>query len=268
MFEILSYGFIQRAFLAGGFIAVSCALLGVFLILRRDAMIGHGLAHVIFAGVALGLLLEIMPLLSALAVGILTALAVLKIKQTAGLYGDTAIAIFSSTGFALGVLLVTLSRRFNVDLFSYLFGEVLAIENSEVWISLAITLTVIGGLLWNYPRLMYITFDPESAKVSGIRVERLEMMLTVMTAVTIVLGIKIVGILLIPALLVIPAAGGLQLASHFKGVLIASAVIGFISAAAGLLLSILLDWPPSATIVLLAFLIFLILFAFKKKSNR
>ncbi len=246
--------------MAGIFIAVSCALLGVFLILRRDAMIGHGLSHVIFAGVALGLLLEIMPLLSAMAVGVLTALIILKLKQTAGLYGDTAIAIFSSTGFALGILLATLSQQFNVDLFSYLFGEVLAIGNSEVWISLGLTLIVIGYLLFNYPRLMYITFDPESAKAAGIKVDRLEMMLTIMTAVTVVLGIKIVGILLISALLVIPAAGGLQLVSHFKGALTAAAIIGFISMVSGLTVSILLDWPSSGTIVLFAFLIFLVLF--------
>ncbi|MFQ5721519.1 MAG: metal ABC transporter permease, partial [Candidatus Aminicenantales bacterium] len=121
MNAFLHYGFLQRALLAGIFVAVACALLGVFLILRRDAMIGHGLAHVAFAGVALGLLLQVMPLLAALAVAVLTALGIMKIKEKAGLYGDTAIAIFSSVGFALGLLFVTFAHSFNVDLFGYLF---------------------------------------------------------------------------------------------------------------------------------------------------
>ena len=136
MDAIFHYGFLQRAFLAGIFVAIACALLGVFLILRRDAMIGHGLAHVTFAGVALGLFLNVMPLVVALFIAVGASLVIMQLKVKAGLHGDTAIAIFSSVGFALGILLVTLSHGFNVDLFSYLFGEILAIETSEVFLCL------------------------------------------------------------------------------------------------------------------------------------
>ena len=212
--EFLRYGFLQRALLAGIFVAIACAVLGVFLILRRDSMIGHGLAHVTFAGIALGLLLDVMPLAVATGVAVITALGIMKLKERAGLYGDTAIAIFSSVGFAAGVLIVSLSQGFNIDLFGYLFGEILAIDAFEVSFSIGLALSVVIIVFLNYHKFMYMTFDRESAKVSGIRVRRLDVLLTVLTAVTVVLGMKIVGLLLIAALLVIPAAAGLQIASN------------------------------------------------------
>ncbi len=264
MFELLSYGFFQRAIVAGSFISVGCALLGIFLILRRDAMIGHGLAHITFAGVALGILLNMMPLLSALVVAVLTAIVILKLKDKAGLYGDTAIAIFSSTGFALGVLIITLSNKFNVDLFSYLFGDILAIGRLEVWLSITIALVILIIVTLYYPTFMYITFDRESAKVSGLKVEKLEIWITILTALTVVLGMKIVGILLVSALLVIPAASSLQLAKNFKQALFFSSLISFISVNLGLLTSVLFDLPASGAIVILSFIIFLILLFIKK----
>lgn len=264
MFELLSYGFFQRAIVAGSFISVGCALLGIFLILRRDAMIGHGLAHITFAGVALGILLNMMPLLSALVVAVLTAIVILKLKDKAGLYGDTAIAIFSSTGFALGVLIITLSNKFNVDLFSYLFGDILAIGRLEVWLSITIALAILIIVTLYYPTFMYITFDRESAKVSGLKVEKLEIWITILTALTVVLGMKIVGILLVSALLVIPAASSLQLAKNFKQALFFSSLISFISVNLGLLTSVLFDLPASGAIVILSFIIFLILLFIKK----
>ena len=254
------YGFLQRALVAGVFIAIACALLGVFLILRRDAMIGHGLAHVTFAGVALGLFLNIMPLAVALVVAVAAALIIMKLKVKAGLHGDTAIAIFSSVGFALGILLATLSQSFNVDLFSYLFGEILAIETSEVVFSIALAFVVVLLVVVNYHKFMYMTFDRESAKASGIKVERLDGLLTILTAVTVVLGMKVVGILLVSALVVIPAAAGLQVAKSFKQAIALSGSISIISVVLGLVLAFQLDLPASGSIVLLSFLMFGIMF--------
>ncbi len=257
------YGFLQRAFLAGIFIAIACALLGVFLILRRDAMIGHGLAHVTFAGVALGLFLNVMPLIAALIVAVGASLVIIKLKVKAGLHGDTAIAIFSSVGFALGILLATLSQSFNVDLFAYLFGEILAIETSEVVFSIVLALVVGFLVVWNYHKFMYMTFDRESAKVSGIKVDRLDTLLTLLTAVTIVLGMKVVGILLVSALVVIPAAAGLQIASSFKQVIILSTCISVGSVVVGLILAFFLDLPASGSIVIISFLAFGLLFVIR-----
>jgi zinc transport system permease protein len=267
MDAFLSYGFLQRALLAGIFIAVACALLGVFLILRRDSMIGHGLAHITFAGVALGLFLKIIPLGIALAVAVLTALGIMKLKEKAGLYGDTAIAIFSSVGLAVGIVLATLAQSYNVDLFGYLFGDILAIEASEVWLSVALAVIVVFIVILNYHRFMYMTFDREAAKVSGVKVGRLDVLLTVLTAVTVVLGMKVVGILLVSALVVIPAAAGLQLASNFKQAIIFSSLVAVVSVLFGLFLAYSFDLPASGTIVILSFLFFGLFFLVKRVSK-
>jgi len=264
MEAFLTYGFLQRALLAGVFVAIACALLGVFLILRRDAMIGHGIAHVTFAGVALGLLLNIMPLAMALAVAVLTALGIMRLKERAGLYGDTAIAIFSSVGFALGILIVTLAHSFNVDLFGYLFGEILAISTSEVLLSVVLAIIVVLIVILNYHKFMYVTFDREAAKASGIKVGHLDVVLTVLTAVTIVLGMKVVGILLVSALVVIPAAAGLQLAANFKQAILLSSVVAVISMVLGLFFAFYFDLPASGSIVILSFFFFVLSFLFKK----
>ena len=264
MGAFFAYGFLQRALLAGIFIAVACALLGVFLILRRDSMIGHGLAHIAFAGVALGLFLKIIPLGVALAVAVVTALGIMKLKQKAGLYGDTAIAIFSSVGLAAGIILATLAQSFNVDLFGYLFGDILAIETLEVWLSVFLAVLVVFTMILHYPRFMYMTFDHEAAKASGIKVGRLDVLLTVLTAVTVVLGMKVVGILLVSALVVIPAAAGLQLASNFKQAILLSSLIAVISVLLGLVLAYFLDMPASGAIVVLSFLFFGLFFLLKR----
>ncbi len=257
METLLTYGFLQRALLAGLFISLSCALLGVFLLLRRDAMIGHGLSHLAFAGVALGLFLNIMPIPVAIVVTILGALGIRGLKTRAGLYGDTAIGILSSVGMGAGIILVTISHKFNAGLFGYLFGEILAIEPSEVWLSVILAAVVIVSLLLNYHKLMYMTFDSESARASGIRVGRLDLLLTLLTAVTVVLGMKVVGILLVAALVVIPAASSLRLATNFKTAVIGSCAIALLSVLAGLPLAFFLDLPASGSIVLISFVFFL-----------
>lgn len=262
--SFLSYGFLQRAFVAGIFIALACAILGVFLILRRDAMFAHGLAHVTFAGVALGLFLNMMPLAVALFVAIIAALGILILKRKAGLYGDTAIGIFSSVGMAAGILLASLARSFNVDLFSYLFGEILAIETSEVLLSIVLVIAVVLIVIIYYHKFLYLTFDYESAKASGIRVYRLDILLSVLTAVTVVLGMKVVGLLLVAALVVIPAAAALQVSASFRSALILSSLVAVVSVAFGLFLAFYLDLPASATIVLLCFFFFGVFFAVKR----
>ena len=264
MHALFAYGFLQRAFLAGVLIAVACAVLGVFLVLRKDAMIGHGLSHIAFAGVALGLFLNVLPLAAALVVGVAGALAIVKLKGRAGLHGDTAIGIFSSLGMAVGILLASLARSFNVELMSYLFGDILAIEPLEVWLSIGLAVAVLATVWLNYDKLLFMTFDRESARAAGIKVGRLDTLLMVLTAVTIVLGMKVAGILLVAALIVIPAAAGLQVARSFRTAVRASAVISVAAVAGGLALSIAVNIPASAAIVILCFVAFGALFVLKK----
>lgn len=267
MNALLTYGFLQRALFAGVFVALACALLGVFLILRRDAMIGHGLAHIMFAGVALGLLLNMMPLIAALAVGILAALAIMSLKDKAGVYGDTAIAIMSSIGFAVGILIVSFSNKFNVDLFGYLFGDILAIDSTEVWLSIVLAGSVLFVVILFYRRFMFMTFDRESARAAGIKVKGLDTLLTILTAVTVVLGMKVVGLLLVSALLVIPSAAGLQLASNFKKAMILASIVAILSVILGLVFAFYLDFPASGTIVLISAVFFLLAIVLKKRHK-
>ena len=259
MLQILSYGFMQRALLSGIFIALACALLGLFLVLRRDSMIGHGLSHVTFGGVALGLFLNIAPLMVALVVAMVCSLLILKLKTGARLSEDTSIGIFSSTGMALGIVLAGMSGKFNVDLFGYLFGNILAIDTFEVVIAVALAVAVIVLIGINYQELLYQTFDPESAQTAGIRVGLLNGLLAVLTSITVVIGMKVVGILLVAALLVIPSAAGLQVAANFRQAMLIASTVSVGSVLAGLLLSYYWDLPASGTIVLLSFFSFLAL---------
>ena len=267
MNALLTYGFFQRALFAGVFVALACALLGVFLILRKDAMIGHGLAHIIFAGIALGLLLNVLPLIAALIVGIIAAIAIMNLKEKAGVYGDTAIATMSSLGFASGILIISFSNKFNVDLFGYLFGDILAIDSTEVWLSVALAGSVLFIIILFYRRFMFMTFDRESARAAGIKVQSLDTLLTILTAVTVVLGMKVVGLLLVSALLVIPSAAGLQLASSFKKAIILASGIAVLSVLLGLIFAFYLDFPASGTIVLLSGIFFLLSISFKRGSK-
>ncbi|MCK7480424.1 MAG: metal ABC transporter permease [Candidatus Moduliflexus flocculans] len=164
-------------------------------------MIGHGLSHIAFAGVALGLFLRTScrsPRPSGVAVA--AAIAVMKLKDRAGLHGDTAIGIFSSLGMAVGILLASLARNFNVELMAYLFGDILAIEPLEVGLTVVLAAAVLAAVRLNYGKLLYMTFDRESARAAGVKVGRLDTLLMVLTAVTIVLGMKVAGILLVAAL--------------------------------------------------------------------
>jgi zinc transport system permease protein len=261
MAAFLEYAFLQRALAAGLFIALACAVLGVFLILRKDAMIGDGLAHITFAGVALGLFLRMMPLAVALVFSVAASLGIMKLKERAGLYGDTAIAIVSSSGLALGLILATLSRNPGIALLNYLFGEILAIDTIEVVLSVALALAVVAVIAANYRKLMFMTFDRESAQVAGVPVRRLDALITVLTSVTIVLGMKVVGILLVSALIVIPAAGGLLRASSFKRAIILASAVAAASVAAGLAAAFALDLPASGTIVVVNLILFGVLAA-------
>ncbi len=264
--EILAYSFMQRALLAGLLISIACSVLGVFLILRRDAMLGHGLAEVAFGGIAVGLFLNILPLASAVAIAILGALGMLKLKEKAGVHGDTAIGIMASCGMALGILVVSLAGSFNVNLFGYIFGNVLAIRPSEVWLAGVLAAVVVGVVLIFYQEFFFMTFDEEAARASGIRVELLNSILAVLSAVTVVLAMKVVGILLVAAMIIIPAAAALQIARSFRQAIWLSALISASTVFAGILTAALWDLPPAGTIVVLSTLIFLMSLAVRRSS--
>ena len=254
MMEILSYGFIQRALLAGTLIAVLCSVLGVFLVLRRLSLIGDGLAHVTFGGTAIALSLKLYSasaLLVSLPVVLLSSLGILKLTEKARLGGDSAIGIVSALGISAGIILASVGGGYNVDLLSYLFGNILSITPQEVGIALVLFCVVLLLLYLFFNDLFAIAFDEELARVSGIRTTTINGVLVLLTALSVVLAMKLVGIMLISSLLIVPAVSSLQLARSFKACVALAALQGGGSVVAGIFLSFAANLPTSAMIVLI-----------------
>jgi zinc transport system permease protein len=262
--EFLNYGFVRRAVIAGSFIAVLCSILGPFLVLRRLSLIGDGLAHITFGGVAVGLLLKVYPLYASIPVVLLGGYGILKLIERARLYGDAAIGIVSAAGIALGVLIASVAGGFNVDLFSYLFGNILAVSKEEVALSAVMSLTVLAVIGLFYHELISVTFDEDLAKVSGIRTKTINTVLVMLTAVTVVLAMRLVGVMLVSALLILPAVSAFQSARSFKGAILLSSSFGILSVLTGIFISFSWNLPAGATIVLLNIGIFCTIFLFNK----
>lgn len=259
LFEMFSFGFIQRALLAGSLIAVLCAVLGMFLVLRRLSLIGDGLAHVTFGSVALALVSGLQGaamLLLTLPVVLLSSLGVLRLSGKGRLGGDAAIGIVSSLGVACGVLAAGVGGGFTVDLFSVLFGSILAISRSEIMVALVLFTVVLGGLCFWYNDLVALTFNEDLARVSGIQVRLLNGLLALLTALTVVLAMKLVGVMLISALLILPASTALQVARGFRAALLVAVVAALLAVLGGISVSFLLNLPTGATIIMLSFVQF------------
>lgn len=265
--ELFSYGFIQRALLAGVLIGVLCAVLGVFLVLRRLSLIGDGLAHVTFGSVALALFAGLQGaamLLISLPVVLLASLGILKLAARARLGGDAAIGIVSSLGVSTGVMLAVMGQGYGVDLFSYLFGSILAISTTELLVAAGLFVAVLGLLWLYYHELVALTFNEELAMVSGIRVRFLNSLLAALTALTVVLAMKLVGVMLISALLILPASAALQVARGFRMTVVLAVLIALLAVIGGIVLSFLFNLPSGATIILLAFGQFCLCFLFRQ----
>jgi len=256
LLDFLHYGFIQRALIAGSFIAILCSTLGTFLVLRRFSLIGDGLAHATFGSVALALLLRMSPLYVSLPIVLLCSLGILRLTEKARIYGDAAIGIVSSLGVATGILLSSFAGGFNVDLFGYLFGSILSISETEVIISTVLSVLVILAIILFYHDLLSITFDEETAKTSGINTKRINTIFVLLTAVTVVLSMKVVGIMLISALFIFPSVTALQVAKSFKAVMIMASIAAVVSVITGVVVSFFLDLPTGATIVMINFFLF------------
>jgi zinc transport system permease protein len=254
--EFLSYGFVRRALIAGSLISVICAVLGVILVLRRLSLIGDGLSHVTFGAVSLAMVLNVYPLAVSLPVVVVSSLGILGMTRRAGIFGDAAIGVVSSVGIACGILLASLAGGFNVDLFSYLFGNILAISTTEVMTATVVSCMVLGAVWRYFEEIFSLTFDEEFARATGIPVDRINALLMVLTAVTVVLAMKVVGIMLTSALLVLPAVTAFQNARGFRNAMLIASVVSLVSLVAGIALSFSLNLPSGASIVVINFLFF------------
>ncbi len=254
--EMLSYGFMQRALLAGVMIGTIAPIIGVFLVLRRLSLIADTLSHVALAGVAGGLFLRTYPLAGALVAGLIGAVGIERLRASGRLFGEAALAIFLSGGFAVAVVLISLARGFNVDLFSYLFGAITVVEPLDLWVILALGLAVLAAVGILYKELFTITFDEEGARVQGIPVDAVNLLLTTLVALTVVVAMRIVGILLTSALLVIPSITALRLARNFRSALWIAVLCSLVSVIAGMTVSFYLDIAAGGAIVLTALVLF------------
>jgi zinc transport system permease protein len=261
LMEILSYGFIQRALVAGILISVLCAVLGIFLVLRRLSLIGDGLAHVTFGSVAVALLLRTDPVyvtLASVPLVLLSSLGILKLTEKARIYGDAAIGIVSSLGIACGVLLASVAGGYNVDLFSYLFGNILSISTTELVTAALLFCVVMLLVALFYNDLFAITFDEDLARSSGIKTDLINKVLVLLTALTVVLAMKVVGIMLISALLILPAVTALQVARGFRTTIVTAVGVAVFSVVSGIFASFALNLPTGATIVIINVMLFLL----------
>lgn len=240
----------QRALVAGIFIAALCALFSVFVVLKRLSFIGVGISHSAFGGVALGFLLGIDPTITAVLFSGAIALFIGFINRQGKLHEDTAIGIFFALTMALGIIFIGLSRRYNVDLFGYLFGNILAVTRGDLALVLVLAPLVFALLLSFFKELLFLSFDEEVAQVSGVAVSPVYYLFLLAMAVTIVIAIKLIGIVLVSALLVLPAATARQLTENYRGLVLCSVGLGVICTVAGLFLSYQLDLASGATIVL------------------
>lgn len=256
MFEIFNYSFMVRAFIAGGAIAIIAPLIGTFLVMRRFSLFADSLSHVALAGVAVGIISGWHPVATAVIACIIAAVFIEKLRSEQKIYGDAALSLFLSGSLAVALVLISLAHGFNVNLFSYLFGSVAAVEEMDVYIILGLTVVVLVVLLGYYRQLFYISFDEEAAKVSGVRVKVMNLLLMTLAAVTVALSMRIVGILMVGALMVIPVLAALQIAKSFRQTLLYSVLFSVLSVFAGLVLSYQFDIIAGGAIVLLALLVF------------
>ncbi len=268
LLEPLSFEFMQRGLLASVLVAVICGVLGSFVVLKGLAFIGDGLAHASFGGVALAFVLGANIYLGAFVVAIGTALGIGAISQHGRVSSDTAIGVFFSGTFALGILIISRVESYTTDLFGYLFGDVLSITTGDLWTIGILGLVVLALVGAFYRQLLFVAFDPTVAAASGIPARAFEYLLLVLLGATIVTAIQAVGIILVVALLVTPAATANLLTRRFHHMILVGAAIGSFSALLGIYLSYYLDVASGAAIILVATAIFLSVFAASSLRER
>ena len=268
MIEMFSYSFMQRATLVGLLVSLCSSLLGVSLVLRRFSMIGDGLSHVGFGALAIATVFSFSPLIFTIPVVVIAAILILRINEKSKIGSDSAIALISSSSLAIGVMMISYVKGTNTDINNFLFGSLLAVGKNDAYFSIALSLVVLFSYILLYPRLYAVTFDPVFARSASIKADRYTTLLAILSALTIVLGMRMLGSLLISALIIFPCLSAKRVSSTYKGVTILSAVISLSSFMVGITISYQLGTPVGASIVIIHLLVFIILslFSFLKEN--
>lgn len=262
MFEVLStlfsYSFMMRALLAGALVALCAALLGVSLVLKWYSMIGDGLSHVGFGALSVATALNFAPMAVAMPVVLLSAFLLLRISGSSRIKSDAAIALISSSALAIGVIATSLTSGMGSDIYNYMFGSVLAMSRADVTLSIVLSLVVLVLFFCFYQKIFAVTFDETFAKAIGVKANLYNLLIAALTAVTIVVGMRIMGTLLISSLIIFPALSSMRLFQSFKGVVLCSAVLSVSCFVVGLIASFLFSTPTGASVVIVNLAVFLL----------
>ena len=252
--EMFSYHFMVRAVVVGVLVSLCAALLGVSLVLKRYSMIGDGLSHVGFGALAIAAAVNVAPLY--LAVPVVIAAAFLLLNQNSKIKGDAAIALISSSALAIGVVTVSLTTGMNTDVSNYMFGSILSLSRADAVLSIVLSAVVLLMFVLLYPRIFAVTFDETFARATGTKAQLINSVIAVLTAVTVVIGMRMMGALLISSLIIFPALTAMRICRSFKGVVICSAVVSVVCFVIGMAASYAFELPSGAAIVMVNIIAF------------
>lgn len=270
LLEMFSYDFLVRAVIVGALVSLCAALLGVSLVLKRYSMIGSGLSNVGFGSLALATALNAAPLSVAVPVVIAAAFLLLRLNENSRIKGDAAIALVSTGALALGVIIISQTTGMNTDVCNYLFGSILAMSKTDVYMSVALSVIVLALFLLLYNKLFAITFDETFARAAGTKTGVYNMIIAILTAVTIVLGMRMMGALLISSLIIFPALTSMRVFKQFKSVTVCSACVSIVCFFIGVVISYLYVTPTGASVVLMnmiAFVVFWLAETLRKRAR-
>ena len=258
LLQIFSYSFLTKALIVGLLVSLCASLLGVILVLKRYSMIGDGLSHVGFGALSIASVLNFAPLLFSVPVVVVAAYFLLKMSENGKLKGDSAIALVSSSALAIGVFVISLNKGVNVDINNYMFGSILSLGKTDVWISAVLSLVVVILFVLFYNRIFAVTFDETFSKATGTKTGIYNMVIAILTAITVVLGMRMMGALLISCLIIFPSVTAMCIYKSFKSVVICAAVISVVCFVLGLVLSVFIGSPTGATVVIVNLIVYLL----------
>ncbi|MDD7403773.1 MAG: metal ABC transporter permease [Butyribacter sp.] len=262
--EMLSYPFIVRAFIVGILVSLCAALLGVSLVLKQYSMIGDGLSHVSYGALSIALACNVAPLKVSIPVVVVAAFLLLRMTEKGAMRSDAAIAALSASSLAIGVSVTSLTTGMTTDINSYMFGSILAMTEEDVWLSVILSVVVLALFVFSYHNIFAVTFDENFGKATGVKTSFYNSMIAILTAVTIVLGMQMMGALLISSLLIFPSLTSMRLFQSFRGVVISAGILSVVCYCIGMVLSYQCSMPAGACIVLVNLAAFLLFFCLQK----
>ncbi|WP_302626587.1 metal ABC transporter permease [uncultured Eubacterium sp.] len=266
--QMLSYEFIQRAFVGGVLVSLCAALLGVSLVLKRYSMIGDGLSHVSFGALSIAIACGFAPIKFAIPVVIVAAFLLLRLAENGRMRSDAAIAMVSASALAIGVIVTSVTTGLSTDVYSYMFGSILAMSKEDVTVSVCLSIVVIIMFVFFYHKIFAVTFDESFSKATGVKVGTYNTLISVFTAVTVVIGIKMMGAMLISSLIIFPALTSMRILKSFLSVTVCSAVLAVINFTIGLVCSYIFSIPAGASIVVVNLAVFILFSIFSMVQKR